>query len=136
MGLQVDDSQNAISDINITPFVDVILVLLLVFMISAPLMFNNIDLSLPKTKKVNKLKITKENIVLSMTKNGEFFLGKTKMSWEKVLQELIQSSKNKNLDQKVFIRADFSIPYGQLAQVLSELKRNGINSISLVTQSE
>lgn len=133
MAFQTNDSEKPMSDINVTPFVDVILVLLLVFMVSAPLMFNNIDLSLPKTKKVNKLKLSKENIVLSVNKKGEFYLGKKSMNWDQVVDFF---NKNDAKNQKIYIRADFSLPYGQVAHILSELKRLGLQSISLVTQTE
>lgn len=75
MGFKLDKKKGPISDINVTPLVDVMLVLLVIFMVSAPLMFSGIKLDLPKTKKVNNLNLTKKQVILSISKTGEFFLG-------------------------------------------------------------
>mgnify|MGYP001412681935 CR=1 FL=1 len=75
MAFKLDNKKGPISDINVTPLVDVMLVLLVIFMISAPLMFSGIKLDLPKTKKVNNIKLTQKQVILSISKAGEFFVG-------------------------------------------------------------
>ncbi|MBF0297205.1 MAG: biopolymer transporter ExbD [Oligoflexia bacterium] len=78
MGFNLRPQKKAISDINVTPFVDVVLVLLVIFMLTAPLMYNGIKLELPKTKKVNTLKLSSTQVILSMSPTGEFYMGKDK----------------------------------------------------------
>ena len=75
MAFELNKNNKAISEINVTPLVDVMLVLLVIFMITAPLMLNGIDLTLPKTKEVNSVNLNPNQVVLSFTKNGEFYLG-------------------------------------------------------------
>tara|TARA_B100000749_G_scaffold261261_1_gene233320 strand:+ start:67 stop:315 length:249 start_codon:yes stop_codon:yes gene_type:complete len=75
LAFKLDNKKGPISDINVTPLVDVMLVLLVIFMISAPLMFSGIKLDLPKTKKVNNIKLTQKQVILSISKAGEFFVG-------------------------------------------------------------
>ncbi|MCT4641161.1 MAG: biopolymer transporter ExbD [Bacteriovoracaceae bacterium] len=135
MAFNLNKKKGPISDINVTPLVDVMLVLLVIFMISAPLMFSGVKLDLPKTKKVSSIKLTTKQIILSMSKDGKYFIGKDEFS----LEDAIIKVKNdfKDVKSKVlFLRADFALPYGNVAKVMSHLKTNGITSISLVTEIE
>lgn len=127
--------KGAISDINVTPLVDVMLVLLVIFMITAPLMLNGISLDLPKTKEVNPLNLTTTQVVLSITRSEELFLGKDKVLESEVLAE-IKSMFAKNKTDVVYLRADFGIKYGSVARIMSFLKRGGISKIALVTELE
>lgn len=122
-----------ISEINVTPLVDVMLVLLVIFMISAPLLFSGVNLNLPKTKKVNSLKLTQKQTILSVTKNGELFLGENKVSREEIFKEIIKEFK-KNASDVLYIRADYALEYGSVADLMADLKRSGIEKISLVTE--
>ena len=79
MAFNVGKDKKAISDINVTPLVDVMLVLLVIFMITAPLMFNGIELTLPKTQESNVVSINSSQVILSYTKAEEFYLGKDKI---------------------------------------------------------
>ncbi len=124
-----------ISEINVTPLVDVMLVLLVIFMITAPLMFNGIKLELPKTREVNPLSLTTEQVVLSMTLSGDLFLGKTKVLKTEVL-ELVKQKFASQKSKMLYLRADYELEYGRVANVMSFLKRGGIQNISLVTQIE
>jgi biopolymer transport protein TolR len=124
-----------ISDINVTPLVDVMLVLLVIFMISAPLMFSGIKLDLPKTKKVNSLKLTSEQVILSFTPSLEYYLGDDKVLKEELIPE-IKSLFKKNTADTLYLRADFEIQYGHVAKLMSFLKRGGISKIALVTENE
>ena len=122
-----------ISEINVTPLVDVMLVLLVIFMISAPLLFSGVNLDLPKTKKVNSLKLTKKQVILSINKGGELFIGDEKFSREKIfdkVKDLLSKSESKTL----YIRADYALEYGSVADLMADLKRSGISQLSLVTE--
>ena len=123
------------SEINVTPLVDVMLVLLVIFMITAPLMLNGIKLELPKTKETNPLNLTTQQVVLSFTRAGELFLGKNKILKNELVKEIGLQLKESKTDT-LFLRADFGIRYGQVAKLMSFLKRGGVINIALVTETE
>ena len=136
MGAKVGKKKgSAISDINVTPLVDVMLVLLVIFMITAPLMLNGIKLELPKTKEVNPLNLTTEQVVLSLTLSGELFLGKEKVL-EKEVTPLIKERFKEAKSEVLYLRADYGIKYGAVAKLMSYLKSSGITQIALVTEIE
>ena len=125
--------QGPISEINVTPLVDVMLVLLVIFMISAPLMFSGVKLDLPKTRKVNNVKLTNDQIILSVNAAGEFYIGKDKFLREelnKVITQKFQQTKSDVL----YLRADYQLKYGNIADLIADLKRSGISKIALVTE--
>ena len=134
MGFSVNKKgKGPISDINVTPLVDVMLVLLVIFMISAPLMFSGIKLDLPKTKKVNNIKLTQDQVILSISRSGEFFVGKEKFL-KKELRDVILSRFKNTKSDVLYLRADYALDYGVVARIISILKRGGISKIALVTQ--
>lgn len=135
MGMNAGKKNGAISDINVTPLVDVMLVLLVIFMITAPLMLNGISLELPKTKEVNPLNLSTTQIVLSLTRSEELFIGKDKILESEIIAE-IQSKFKENKTDVVYLRADYGIKYGSVAKLMSFLKRGGITKIALVTEIE
>jgi len=133
MGFKLSKKKGPISEINVTPLVDVMLVLLVIFMISAPLMFSGIKLKLPKTKKVNQLRLTKKQVILSISPAGDFFLGKNKF----IKEELVKVIKEKFIEfdtEILYLRADYGLQYGNIAKMISQLKRGGIGNIALVTE--
>ncbi|MBL7665049.1 MAG: biopolymer transporter ExbD [Bacteriovoracaceae bacterium] len=136
MGFSLNNKKGApISEINVTPLVDVMLVLLVIFMISAPLMFSGINLDLPKTKKVNTLKITNTQVVLSFSPGLELYLGDQKVLREELIPEIKALFKEHNT-QVVYLRADYEIQYGHVAKLMAFLKHGGISQIALVTENE
>jgi biopolymer transport protein TolR len=135
MAFNVGKDKKSISEINVTPFVDVMLVLLVIFMITAPLMLNGIKLDLPKTKEVNQLNLNTTQVVLSYSLQEELFIGKDRILNEEVIGEVLSQFK-KNKTKTLFLRADFGISYGKVAKLMSFLKRGGINQIALVTELE
>lgn len=133
MGFKLSKKKGPISEINVTPLVDVMLVLLVIFMISAPLMFSGIKLKLPKTKKVNQLRLTKKQVILSISPAGEFYLGENKF----LKEELVKVIKDKFTEfgtEVLYLRADYGLQYGSIAKMISQLKRGGISNIALVTE--
>ena len=129
------NKKGPISEINVTPLVDVMLVLLIIFMVTAPMMFNGIQLKLPKTKKVSSLNLTGELVVLSITEKEEYYLGKQKIAHSRVLSKIIESFKINKTDV-LYLRADYSLKYEKVARFISELKKAGIGNISLVTETD
>ena len=130
-----NSKKGAMSEINVTPLVDVMLVLLVIFMITAPLMLNGIKLQLPKTKETNPINLTTRQIVLSFTRTGDIFLGKDKILKDELIKEIKLQFKESKTDT-LFLRADFGVRYGQVAKLMSFLKRGGIVNIALVTETE
>ena len=130
-----DKTKGIMAEINVTPFVDVMLVLLVIFMITAPLMLNGIKLTLPKTKKANPIKLTTSQIILSMVAGGEIYLGEKKILRQDVISSVKEALRVQGSDI-IFIRADFSLTYGTVASLMSLLKNNGISNVALVTEIE
>lgn len=135
MAFNTGKKKGAISDINVTPLVDVMLVLLIIFMVTAPLMLNGIKLDLPKTKEVNPINLNATQVILSFSKSEDYYLGKDKILASEMILE-IQKQFKANKTQTLFLRADFNLPYGKVARLMSFLKRGGIQQISLVTVTE
>ncbi len=127
--------KGAIADINVTPLVDVMLVLLVIFMITAPLMLNGINLELPKTKEVNPMNLTTKQVVLSLTLSGELFLGKDKVL-DSELIDLVKERFKEAGSEILYLRADYTIKYGAVAKLVSFLKSAGVINIALVTEIE
>ena len=125
--------RGAFSDINVTPLVDVMLVLLVIFMITAPMMFNGISLTLPKTKKINRLNLSDQQVILSIAPTGELFIGREKFLLEElapILRERLEQGQNK----VIYIRAHYELKYGRVAAVMGHLKRQGFGQLALVTE--
>lgn len=135
MGTQNANQDNEfISDINVTPLVDVILVLLIIFMISAPLLMNDITLKLAKTKKVQSLSETANVVSISIDSFGVIYFDKVKVNIQ-ILESHIRKEKI-NKDRTILIRADEKTDYMYVAKVLAILKSLNFQKISLVTEIE
>ncbi|EQC49065.1 transport energizing protein, ExbD/TolR family [Bacteriovorax sp. BSW11_IV] len=137
MAFNVGNGKNKgqISEINVTPLVDVMLVLLVIFMITAPLMLNGIKLQLPKTKEVNRVNLTTQQVILSYAKTGDFYIGQDKVLRNEVI-DIIKNQFASTKTDTLFLRADYALEYGQVAKLMSFLKNNGILNIALVTEIE
>jgi biopolymer transport protein ExbD len=133
--MKLNDNDEVLSEINVTPLVDVMLVLLVIFMISAPLMFNGIEVKLPRTEKIQNVDLNEKQLILSVSSSGELFFGKQKVLENEVvgfIKKELAISKNKT----VFIRADSSVPYGKVAKAIGFLRSGGITGVSLITEIE
>ena len=123
-----------ISQINVTPMVDVMLVLLVIFMITAPLLTVGVPINLPKTK-AKALPEDKAPLTITINKEERIFVQDTEISLEKLISKLISISKNRN-DRKIFIRADEVLSYGKVVEVMALITSAGFNKIALVTDFE
>ncbi len=119
--------RTAMSEINVTPLVDVMLVLLIIFMVTAPMTRTGITIALPKTQKTNTIKALKPLDVVINNKN-EIFIGKNKVTLANFSNQI--SSKNKSARLEV----DERVSYGIVAKVLSKIRNKGISKISLITE--
>ena len=123
--------QSSMAEINITPLVDVVLVLLIIFMITAPVLQSGIDVSVPKTRTVKE--ITEQRTVLTINRDQEVFLGDTPVN----IHELPERLRHDGADpehQVIYLRADERVPFGAFASVMDAVKQAGITNISIVTQ--
>ena len=121
-----------LSEINVTPFVDVMLVLLVVFMVSAPLITVGVPLNLPKGT-AQTLNEPEQPITLSIQADGSLFLNEARTSPETVLEE-IQALSGGNLDAKIYLRGDRTLLYGQVMGLMSALSNAGYTRMRLVTE--
>jgi biopolymer transport protein ExbD/biopolymer transport protein TolR len=124
-------TQSSLADINITPLVDVVLVLLIIFMITAPVLQSGIEVAVPKTKTVNE--ITEERLVISIDKEQRVFLGNDPININEVADKLHQKIRDPQ-NQYIFVRADENVPFGAFATVMDAVKSSGITNVSIVTQ--
>lgn len=126
-----DDS--AISDINITPLVDVMLVLLVVFIVTAPLLSNAIPLNLPQTVATAPPDDTKP-VPISIDAAGQVYIDENKLTPEQ-LPASLQSLHNKDPDVSLTLRADSATDYGTVARVLADVQKSGITRLAVITES-
>lgn len=124
-------TQAAIADINITPLVDVVFVLLIIFMVTAPVLQSGIEVNVPKTRTVKE--ITEERMVISINKDQRVFLGNDPININEIKTRLRQKIRDPQ-HQSVFLRADQDVPFGAFATVMDAVKQAGITNVSIVTQ--
>ena len=121
-----------ISQINVTPFVDVMLVLLIVFMITAPLLTVGVSVDLPKTK-ASQLNSKGDPIIISIKKNGELYIQEREIDILQLLPRLKAiSSGNKNL--RIYVRGDKDVPYGLVLDIIAKIKSSGFKKVALVAK--
>ena len=119
------------AEINVTPLVDVVLVLLIIFMLTAPILQSGIEVSVPKTKSVNE--ITEERIVISITRAQRVFLGNDPVNINEIGNVLRQKVRDPE-HQSIYLRADENVPFGAFATVMDAVKSSGITNVSIVTE--
>ncbi len=125
----------AMSEINITPFVDVMLVLLIIFMVAAPLMTVGVPIQLPKTAATALPTEKEEPLTITLAPDGKVLIQKTEINPNDLIPKL-QAVAAERTDKKVYLRADGSIPYARVAQVMGALNAGGFRDIGLVTDPD
>ena len=121
-----------VSNINVTPMVDVMLVLLIVFMVTAPLLTVGVPVNLPKVE-ANSLDAQREPLEISINENNEIYLGEDLIAFEDLITK-VRVIAGSNNDIRIFLRADTSINYGEVMRVLGALNTSGFLKIALVTK--
>jgi biopolymer transport protein TolR len=121
-------------EINVTPFVDVMLVLLIIFMVTAPMLTSGVPIELPETKG-QQLQTNKDPVTLSVDKSGKVFIQETEIRLDEIAAKLKAIAKNGN-DEQIFIRGDKGIDYGTVMRVMGRVKAAGFTKVSLVTETE
>lgn len=124
-------TQTSLADINITPFVDVVLVLLIIFMVTAPILQSGIEVDVPRTKTVKE--ITEERVVITIDKSQRVYLGNDPVNINEIGDKLRSKFRDPR-GQSIFIRSDENVPFGAFATVMDAVKSTGITNVSIVTQ--
>jgi biopolymer transport protein TolR len=120
------------SDINVTPLVDVMLVLLIIFMVTAPMMMQGVEVNLPQTT-TKSIKTQEEPLMLTVNKEKEIFIERQRIkldSLETKIQKIFQNRK----DKEILLRADKEVPYGFVIEVIAKVKQAGIDKLGMVTE--
>ncbi len=120
---------------NVIPLVDVMLVLLIIFMVTAPMIQQGEDINLPKTTSEVLAKDNKIHFELTINQNKEIYIGKTKISFDS-LEEKLKTNKLLQDKKELFLKADEAIPYGYVVKVMSVIRKAGISRIGLITEQE
>jgi biopolymer transport protein ExbD/biopolymer transport protein TolR len=124
-------TETSLSEINVTPFVDVVLVLLIIFMVTAPVLQSGIEVSVPKTKTVKT--ISDERVVVTINQKQEVFIGNEPVNINNIGAKLREQIRDPQ-GQAIYVRADENVPFGVFATVMDAVKATGITNVSIVTE--
>jgi biopolymer transport protein TolR len=123
-------TQSTLSEINMVPFIDVVLVLLIIFMITAPILQSGIEVDVPKTKTVKE--INQDRLVVTVDKAQRVYLGNEAVNIHQLGNRI--KAQLKDSKEGVFLRCDETVPFGSFAAVIDALRQSGVNNISIVTE--
>ena len=125
-------AKEPISEINVTPFVDVMLVLLIIFMVTAPLLTVGVQVDLPETS-ADTLPEETEPLTLTINAKGEIFIQETKVEFEKIIPKILAVSNNRT-DTRIFVRGDKTINYGRVLEIMGLLSGSGFTKVALISE--
>jgi biopolymer transport protein TolR len=131
-GRKRNNESKPLADINVTPLVDVVLVLLIIFMVTAPMLQMGIDVNLPRVKS-KSIDVTEEKLILTINSGKEIYINKNKTSITDLGAKLGSIFANR-IDREVFMRADKNVPYGFVVEVMSEVRRAGVDRLGMITE--
>jgi len=127
-----DNGNKPVSDINVTPLVDVFMVLLIIFMVTAPMLQMGIDVNLPRVK-ARSMDVSEEKLILSINDKKEIFINNYKTAIPDLKLKLEGIFENR-IDREIFMRADKNVPYGFVVQVMSEVRKAGVDRLGMITE--
>jgi biopolymer transport protein TolR len=130
--MHTGDNKKMMSDINVTPFVDVMLVLLIIFMVTAPMMMQGVEVNLPKTE-TRRIKSQEDPLILTINKKKEIFIGTHRIKLEDLEKKALRIFANRR-EKEILLRADKDVPYGFVIKVVSRIKKAGIEKLGMVTE--
>ena len=120
------------SEINVTPFVDVMLVLLIIFMVTAPLLTVGVQVDLPETS-ADTLPEESEPLTLTINSKGEVFIQETKIEFDNLIKKILAVSNNRT-DTRIYVRGDKTINYGRVLEVMGKLSGSGFTKVALISE--
>jgi biopolymer transport protein TolR len=132
MGAEQRKAGRLMSEINVTPFVDVMLVLLIIFMVTAPMMVQGVDVELPKTKSTT-VKTAEDSLVLTINQQREIYINRLPIELKDLKQKLLRLMEARS-EKELLFRADEQVPYGVVMEVMAEVRSAGINQLGMITQ--
>ncbi len=124
----------AIADINMTPFIDVMLVLLIVFMVAAPMLTAGVPLDLPQTS-AKPLNLDQKPLTISVDEKGQIYLGETPIA-ESDIASLLQKEAKQGFEERIYVRGHKKVDYGRVAQVMSLVTSAGFKKVALITEQD
>ena len=127
-----DNHDSLMSEINVTPFVDVMLVLLIIFMVTAPMMMQGMDVALPQVTS-KPLETKEEHLMITLNKQGEIFINDFQVTLE-TLQDKLAKILQGRVNPDVYLKADREVPYGMVAQAMAQIKDAGVEKLGMVTE--
>ena len=125
-------SKEPMSEINVTPFVDVMLVLLIIFMVTAPLLTVGVQVDLPETS-ADTLPEESEPLTLTINSKGEVFIQETKIEFNNLIKKILAVSNNRT-DTRIYVRGDKTINYGRVLEVMGKLSGSGFTKVALISE--
>jgi biopolymer transport protein TolR len=133
MAFNLKRSENEpMSEINVTPFVDVMLVLLIIFMVTAPLLTVGVQVDLPETS-ADTLPEESEPLTLTINSKGEVFIQETKIEFDNLVKKILAVSNNRT-DTRIYVRGDKTINYGRVLEVMGKLSGSGFTKVALISE--
>lgn len=133
MAISLGNKKGFVSEINVTPFVDVMLVLLIIFMVTAPLMTQGLDVELPQTETVSSLPSDKDHLILTIDKNGKMTLDDYAVTEQDLPGHLERLVKKQN--KQLFLRADTNVAYGKVVNAMGIIKGAGIDNLGVLAET-
>ncbi len=134
IGRRDNGSRRTLSQINVTPFVDVMLVLLIIFMVTAPMMETGIDVNLPEVANAPGLPQAKEPLVVTVEKSGAILVGRSRVENPDKLIPVLGQILRERREKEVFLEADQDVPYGRVVQIMAAMKKAGVEKLGMVSQ--
>ncbi len=134
IGQNSNRRRTVLAQINVTPFVDVMLVLLIIFMITAPMMEKGVDVALPEIENAPNLSSIKEPLVITVNRKGQILVGSNRVENAAKLTPVLQQILSEREDKTVYLEADKAVPYGDVVQVMAAVKKAGVVKLGMVAQ--
>ncbi|NOY13517.1 MAG: protein TolR [Deltaproteobacteria bacterium] len=134
VGSPLRGRRSSLSQINVTPFVDVMLVLLIIFMVTAPMLDQGVQVNLPEVAEAPGLPQQQEPLVITLERNGKIFIGKAEVRQVSKLGPVLKQALKGKPEREVFLEADQRVPYGRVVQVMAAVKRAGVETLGMVTR--
>lgn len=134
VGQKETRSRSTLSQINVTPFVDVMLVLLIIFMVTAPMMEKGLDVNLPEVENAPDLAASKEPLIVTVQKDGTLAVGSSKVNSADKLTPVLRQILENRQEKEVFLEADRDVPYGRVVQAMAAIRKAGVQKLGMVAQ--